>query len=464
MNKTKLLVILGVLSLFLTSCSGEENPSDGDSDIEHEMEEEIVTDGDSDEQEIQDCEEKQCSEGRYCDPADGLCKVCVEDSDCGLPDVITGVYPVCRDSKCDEVVCPAVVEVTAPEDGFEIPTTPATPVFLDKYIVVNDKKLFPIGFQGLNPELFSEAKDAGAILVVSNRICCANNLDLEYQKQQVLKKAQSNDLLASVIAVWPWEDYDAYQMEVTNAMKDRYNITSTLFWVVSDGASSNDKLDDVQNVTDVILDYPHEKPMAIFETSGYLPAEYPDEIMIHVVDLDIESQNAGQEIFRLQSAMPQKSIWARLDIENYSEQQLKAAALHAISHGARGIIININDEENTQPEYWDKAKNVSRYLRDRTELWLEGNSNKMVEVISSDKARSYNAIYNGKVSISYLVNPSNQKQSINLGFKNEEFPFCTGFEDSNTFLQITNKQQLEVELEPYEIRVLYMSEAAYTGD
>jgi len=454
------LVVL-LLALTICSCSNEENIIDGDMDSDSEIE--TLPDGDIEEEATPGCEEKGCQDGLYCDLDDGVCKVCVENSDCGLPDVVTGVYPVCRNSKCADVVCPAVVDVPVPDDGFNLPLEPLQPVFVEKFMIVDNTKVFPIGFQGLHTDLYGEAKTAGANLLVSTRKCCKDALDLQYQIENVLYKAKHLNMFAAIFAIWPYADYEITQQTI-DAMTDRGNLESTLFWIASDRAIANSMIDDVEPIATEILDYSSKKPIAIFEDTGYATGNYPDTIGIHIVDLDVASGEAGKEIERVQTNLQEKPVWARIKIADYSEAKLKAVAVHAIAYGAKGIIIEIADEDNNKPDGWEKAKTVSRYLRDRTNIWLESADDNLVQELNTDKSKSFTVNMDGKGAISYLVNPSDEKQTITLKFTSLQLPFCMGFEGENAYLQITSKDELEIKLNPNEIKALHTSEAAYTGD
>lgn len=462
------LLLLLALTAWLCSCTASEDPgtgTDGDQDddpfeygdpIEMEFESEGEASG---------CDADSCVNGMYCDQNDGLCKNCTENSHCGKPDPISGITPVCRDGRCQDLVCGSVITVDAPADGANLPVTPPSVIFREDGIMVTDNRaIFPIGIQNLHPDLFDEANTAGANLVISSSNCCDIQQDREYQEQTFLLGLKSADLFGSVRAASPCGDYaQMVPLSLMTSITARSNITSLLFWLAADRPRDCDS-STVAEIAAKVRTVTDDKLVAVAEDWGFSVASYVDTADFFLVSLDPASTAPGAEVRRVSSAA-QKPVWARLSALSLDSDALIGKALHAIAAGATGIVFELPDETDDEPAAWSAIKTATRMLRDRTAIWLSPSASDRVELESSSPDLGLHAvIYENKVLIVTVVNGSDSRQTGILVLSPDLLPFCLGEEGKDSLLHLTRETEMNLDLAPGEWRVFQVTEAAQPGD
>ncbi len=474
--RTKTLILLFAWMLLAYGCGSDTDNTPGDSDslTPADQDSDVIwpPDGDTDDDTDQaGCEQLGCDNGRYCDPQDGLCKVCTEDRQCGDPDPLTGITPLCLDGVCKDLVCSGVIEPVAPEDGASLPVDPLAPSFNSQGILsVENRLVFPIGVQGIHPDKYEQVKGWGANLVISNRDCCLDVRDYNYQLDTVLGDlagAGEADLFAAVRPIWPPDSLNhPDQLWLMKSVRNRNNRVPLLFWMGADRPEAAGFTSNVDELADFVRDSTTtHKPFAVAEDPGFAVEAVESSADLLIATIDPTSVAPGAEIARVR-VKTDKPIWARIPAAGLSAQRLYALAIHCLAAQVTGLIFEV-DNEDSASAIPDAAalQSAIRKLRDRTSYWLSQPVSGQVDVSPQSPEIGLHVIhYEGKVWLATLVNTGTTEKTLTVTLQTEKLPYCYGVEEEDQLLHLNKVKEQEIILPANGVQVLQFSEAASPGE
>ncbi len=462
------ILCLFLFLLIMIGCSSSgDDAADGDRESETGNEEGGDRDsGDQDEETEDGCSPGDCGDGLVCDLQDGRCKRCTTDLDCGDPDPITGITPSCLDGRCEDLVCGSRANISAPSDGADLPSSPLQPTFdATGRLSVNNTPIFPIGIQPIDPSRFEEAKAAGVNLVLSNHNCCENTTELNYHMQTFLPQAQAVDLFAAVRAFWPPQQINTgNRLTLLQSIVDRGNRVPLLFWIGADRAISSGWADDIPAVWTFGENQFPPKPFAIMEDSQQQDDQLDQIAQLYIATLDPSQSEAALEVSVARNRLGDTPVWVRIPISGLSSQRLKALAIHAIAFGATGIIFDAGEMDLSHKDTWETLTEATRYLRDRTPLWLANRDDNAAGLAEAPVDVTLLSVrYENKTVITFIVNSGNSDETLTVSLASEQLPFCLSEDSEDTSLRLTREQSFTINLEPNGIAEIHSAQASPAG-
>lgn len=445
------------------------------------------------EEELDLCRNVNCASWQYCDPIDGLCKTktCDADRDCGVFNPLTGITPICRDGKCEEVFCNEIINFDMPPYGVDLPSSgyPKTTLIEDRKIIFDNKQIFIIGAQGIHPDLFEDARLSGFNLAVTNVNCCQTQEDLDYQIEEFLDEAQKNDIFGAVRAIWPPEQIEGDLQTIVQLqenIRDRYNMVALLFWIGSDRADAIYE-DTIPSLYEFVMETNDSKPFAIGGDKGYDPTDpsqadpqnadpsQPDDVLfIATLDADASIDPApGDEIQRVRRSVADSQtvfqnplpVLARIPVADHSSERLVTVSLHSLASGADGVIFEFGPEDSASPQNWEAAQSAARFLHTYSNLWMNPVDPTTIRLnADTTEVKLFSVRHHYKHTVAFLVNASNTAKTVTLQFITESLPYCRADTDTETYLTIERETELEVVLEPGEYKQFQVSEAGAPGE
>jgi len=460
-----------ILTTLIIGCSSSSTPeipsTDGDSDLIVDGDN-TPLDGDEDESDLEDigpgCLQRECLPGLYCDTNDRRCKNCTEDHQCGDPNPVERTFPVCVEGLCTTYTCGGIVDPPVPANGVELTTSLVFADFnAEGEMIIDSKEVFPIGVQNLHKNLYQEAHDSGANLLLSGAGCCMVSDD---EQQTFLADALHYHMYGSVHALWPYDKIDIMDEAVIgNSITARYNIISMLFWLGGDRAQEVGEVNQVAAIKDRIHRVSNKKPFAIAEDSGFDVSAYDGIADFFIVSLDPQSLAPGSEISRVRNANSSRPVWARLWPDKMSEAKMKAAAVQAMSVGATGIVFEMLDESDKSPEEWGSVKATTRYLRNLTNVLMAEKQPSIVEIEPANSVVRYMVSeFDSKTYFAFFVNASDENQKITVTIRDSlAKPYCRGVMGEDTVLHLTKDATFDLDLAPNSILIYQLSVPGETG-
>ncbi len=493
MRSLKILLVV-LLVYCLWGCGADEGSQDGDSDkIDGDEDFDAWWEQDTDGDAFIPCQPGGCDGGRICNTETGLCEDCIKDIDCGLPDPETGITPVCLEGVCTDLICRAITEVQEVPLGAQLPVTQLEPVIdSDKNLVVEGNQVFPIGISGLSesPEAYlSEAKDNGFNLVLHEGGCCSVTGELDSQKSFLESVHNPVDLFAAVRAIWPPEQIEGdNQVGLRDSIIERSNSSALLMWMI-DNPSFENKLDWIGPLYDYIKKVDSGHLVALADHSGVDYSAYFDksDVIIHTLEFPASGEDftyIASKIEELSSNPAAPPVWARIPLVPQSAidclesgncdgeqgtppslEDIKLASYTALAAGAKGLIFWAYKLGDYSIGYdgWRDIKSFASQLHKRTLLWLSPDEDDMVTLEQNGNAVKLLTKDYSKTFIAYLINTSNQSQSVKLKVKPEKAPYCLGLEGEDQLMHLERELEVDIELAAFEIKVYQVSESSEPG-
>ena len=499
MRHLGLWIISALSMLLLLACSSGGNssedvlPEDGDwiedeqeSDLDQESAE---TDGDSEEN--ASCVTTGCTDDRYCDTQDGLCKSCTEDNHCSLEGQEPDIFRICQNGHCRSVVCPAILLPTIPEIGVLYTPGRSVETLFDGNgrFFVDRVEVFPIAEKPADD--LDKAIDAGYNIVMNTQPCCSQPSEFDAQVS-FLQAAQNvkdgRGLYAAVFGVWPpAQAVGGGNASLLNQITERAQIKSLLFWLGTDRIQTTGWMEDLDEALSFLFKVDDAQVLVFNEDSGFsiptieskineaMTLADPDSSSglsiksLVLAAVNVDGGDPSSEVKRVLSARPGKPVWARVGFDAQSTtSQLVALSLHALANGATGIVYEPVQSDATQKTL-DIARRAARFIRDREVYWLAGSQGLTPSSITPQNQglALYESNYNNKIHFHLAVNATAQPVSANVGlpYSGDNLPYCraeaTGTEGD---LALTREASFAVELGPWEVRVFQTSSANSPGE
>ncbi len=488
-----LTLLLSIIALaILGSCGGDDGQnSDGDLDDtqgEEDFEPWWEFDSESGDNFIP-CQPGKCEGGKFCNTATGVCENCVSDLNCGMPDPESGITPTCIAGRCEDLVCQSMFAVPTIEKGAGLPLFPIQPEFdAEKNLIVEGKKVFPIGISHFPEWKLEEARNAGFNLAISGNPCCANEQEVA-DHENYLNSALNADLYVGLIPFDPPEQIQSSdQARLRQSITQRSNHPPLLFWLM-DSPSFSNETDFIDSLYNYVSGIDESHPLALAENGSFDYTPYYEEFrpLIHTLQIpdDGDLSGAVSKLEILTKTIQAPAVWARIPVfgnsylecikgnacnptdDNPDAETIETLAMLAIGAGAKGLIFwGYEVEPYAMAEDTDKWKNLSKAvarIQSRSLLWLAQTDSSLISADSTNpKVKIFTYTYE-KAVITYAINATDTEQNITLNVSPQRTPFCWGTENQDTVLHLQRETSIELSLDAYEIRILQFAEASNPG-
>ena len=363
------------------------------------------------------------------------------------------------------MTCGALFTPTPPEYGVGLGSGTLHPGFDEQgRIVPQSNATFLIGAQGLNPQLFPEAAQAGFNLVVSSSPCCANLDEYTYHVDTVLGAAKRADLYAMLFAAWPQSSFiEPPTATWLSWLSNRSQSAAHLLWMGGTwGVGETPDLAFATKLRKLLKDdLGDKKPLAFSLAAGLDASTLAAQADLLIATLDETAAIPSAEVARLKNQAPGKPLWARLAVADQSAEQLTLWSYAAIFSGAGGLLFDFANESSPAPQNVAAAKKVAQNLHALRALWLSPRNSGYLTVQGAPSTLlAAHYLVSSKIRISYLLNLAPTAVRVTLQTTPTQTPYCRAILGGESKLSLTRETSFALDVPARSIIQIQMTEAS----